>query len=336
MKAIEKAGAATAECAMSAPKRLFAAICALLLAAMLVPTVGTQQAQAAEAKYSGNIIGVDTFAEHSLIAGKTNHGSTLSFMPVEGYEEFVAVPENERLSSEKWTAVSSNPSVLEATVSKSDDLGCTLNVKALAVGTATLTVTYEYGNWSAERSCEVIVLAQENKAASFTLNVNSITVPILANCPECGKVHQLAGIYSGAGALKEGVDYTITAQDPSAPLSSYYIQATSSSFAPAASGWVGGSNAITFGPEKVGSGKVTLQIVGLPSGYEDQVWQEATIDVTAENQNPTIEFDADKVTLYKGYSNLLMSYMTPNEAAEAVVFQHDLTLQSLIAEASSS
>lgn len=48
MKAIEKAGAATAERAMSAPKRLFAAICALLLAAMLVPTVGTQQAQAAE------------------------------------------------------------------------------------------------------------------------------------------------------------------------------------------------------------------------------------------------------------------------------------------------
>lgn len=293
--------------------RLFAAVCALLLAVAMVPLAPAQQSAYADEQGSANgeIFGFPEDGTASPLAVGLNDGMGYSaqFRAWDYSEEYNAIPYTEKNLRSYWKVESSDPSVLDVDLVGSADRGWGFYFTPKSPGTATISVAYSYDKWGAQSSFTLVVLEKENVATSLTLDTDSLTLYALENCPECGGFH-----HAVSGDM---VGYTVSAEDPSQPLSSYRFEVDDTDFLMNPTNY--GTRGLGLYPNQLGEKPVTISIV---SNATDEVWATATLNVKVEAQKPAAESKASETTIYMGSYKYVGSLVSLNEAGSAYLFNH--------------
>lgn len=301
--------------APSAAAKLLVAICALLLAAATA-TFAPQAAYAEES--SGEIIcsGLTSGGSYSLAVG-TNVSYGVSFGPhfnsMEDHDAYEGISPEVKNAQECWAVKSSDPSVLEVKMTGSAAENWALELTPRAAGSATVSVSYSYQGWSAQSNYSISVLAEENVATALTLDATSVMGYCIAKCPKCGEFH---------GDNSEPVGYTLTAKDPSKPLSPYRLEVADSDFDFANVSILSEDDPNKFSVymKQPGERQITVCVV---SGTTGDVWAKAKLTVKPTNQAPSIACSTDKIAMCVGGFSYVDWLIEPNETARLCLGYHD-------------
>lgn len=297
----------------SVAARLFAAVCALLLAAAMVPLAPAQQSAYADEASSANgeIVGFPQDGTASTLAVGLNGetGYSAYFCAWDYGDEYSAIPYTEKNLRSYWSVESSDPSVLDVDLVGSADRGWGFYFTPKSPGTATISVAYSYDKWSAQSSFTLVVLEKENVATSLTLDTDSLTLYALENCPVCGGFH-----HAVSGDM---VGYTVSAEDPSQPLSSYRFEVDDTDFLMNPTNY--GTSGLGLYPKQLGEKPVTISVISNATG---EVWAKATLNVKVEAQEPAVEYTTSATTIYTGQYKYIDMFASLNAAGAAFMLNH--------------